>query len=1268
VTVFAVVVAYVTIQDGGQNPNTVGGNAGSQFGRRRIGAIKSGPRHKATRIISRIQTNQKRSTSKDGTIGFIELDSHADTSCIGSQCRVISVTDTVCQVHPYHQDYPAIEEVPIVQAATAYDDPETGITYMLIINQALWIPDLNTTLLNPNQLRANGLIVDDVPKHLAPDPSTATHSIYSPKEDVRIPLQLKGIISGLYTRYPSIQEVETCKWIILTSDEEWNPNNEEFEEREKILERVQNSITVEGRNIYAIQTTTLDSSFDIEEDIMRNMTRMIKINAVQSGLRKPNEELRDKVARTFRIGLDTADKTLAATTQLALRHTLHPIHRRYKTQVAQLRYPRLSGRHGKFHTDTFFSSISSIHGATMGQMYTNDTHFTKFYPMKRKGEAPDTLISFMQDIGIPSELHSDDAKELTQGRMAAIAREFWIKTTQSEPYSPWQVRAELAIREVKKAVRHTMAQVKAPKRLWDYCTIYQCEIRNLTAHPLYQLQGRTPYEIVTGRTPDISEYLDYSWYDTIWYYDHDAPFPEEQRKLGKWLGVAHRVGQALCYYILTANGQPIVRSTLQPISKEEWKDEHVKEQIRLLNENIIKNVGEVDLQELPEELQDEYDDVYEPMEPEACKPEIDDFTPETYDALISAEVLLPKGDILLPAKVIGRKRDHNGNPLGTAHNNPILDTRVYEVQFQDGHTESYAANIIVENMYAQVDPEGNQYLLLDEIMNHRSDSKAIRIEDKYVPGTNNQSLKQTTAGWYLQIRWKDGSTSWEPLRNIKDSNPVEVAEYAVVNQLIDEPAFAWWVPYVIRKRDRIIATIKTRMKNRKKDYKFGIEIPRTIERALEIDQETNMTFWADAIAKEMKHVYPAFNILNIGSPAPPGSKFIRCHMNFEVKMDFTRKARFVAGGHMTDPPSHLTYSSVVACDSVRLAFLIAALNDIELLAADIGNAYLNAFTKERVHTICGTEFGQQHIGCIAIITRALYGLKSSGAAWHELFASTLSDLDFKSCLADPDVWLRPAVKVSGETYYEYIFVYVDDLLVLSETPQKIMTVISQCYRLKNDSIQKPKTYLGAEIKEYRHPHDPTRTMWSMSADQYIKDALRNLDHTLERMGKRLPTKVTTPLSSNYRPEMDASAYLDDDFTRFFQQLIGTLRWCVELGRIDIHLPVALLAQYLAQPRVGHLDQVFHIFAYLKAHSRSRIVLDPEKPVVDETRFMRADWSSFYPDAQEAIPLNAPDPRGNSILISCFVDADHAGNLVTRRSHTGISLALKQVGTNDRCRN
>jgi hypothetical protein len=101
----------------------------------------------------------------------------------------------------------------------------------------------------------------------------------------------------------------------------------------------------------------------------------------------------------------------------------------------------------------------------MAQVYTNDVHFTKVVPMKRKAEAPDTLIQFMQDIGIPSHLHSDDAKELIQGRMGDIIRKCWIKATQSEPYLPWQVRAELCNQELKKAVRLTLAKTRAPGRL-----------------------------------------------------------------------------------------------------------------------------------------------------------------------------------------------------------------------------------------------------------------------------------------------------------------------------------------------------------------------------------------------------------------------------------------------------------------------------------------------------------------------------------------------------------------------------------------------------------------------------------------------------------------------------------------------------------------------------------------------------------------------------------------------------------------------------------
>ena len=113
-------------------------------------------------------------------------------------------------------------------------------------------------------------------------------------------------------------------------------------------------------------------------------------------------------------------------------------------------------------------------------------------------------------------------------------------------------------------------------------------------------------------------------------------------------------------------------------------------------------------------------------------------------------------------------------------------------------------------------------------------------------------------------------------------------------------------------------------------------------------------------------------------------------MVFDVKMDLTRKARYVAGGHWTVPPSQTNYSTVISRDSVRIAFLIAALSDVEILSAEIGIAYLNAPTKELVHTTAGPEFGPNCIGQTVIIVRALYGLKSiNGATWHSLFAESL---------------------------------------------------------------------------------------------------------------------------------------------------------------------------------------------------------------------------------------------------------------------------------------
>jgi len=932
--------------------------AGNEFGQRSrmryndddarfLGMFQSSLRFDLTCPTSSIQAVETVDAPKSSST--LELDSHADTCTVGSNCRIISYTAKNCHVSPYHPQYKAIENVPIVQAGVTYVHPETGLKYILIINQALYIKELPNALINPNQLRVNGLIVDDCPRHLAPNPETATHSIQVPNQKLHLPLQLKGILSYLPVHYPSDEELNTCPWIELTADSEWNPKCDSFQENEQLLLQGQDYATEKHRMIGSIQPIPEDCAPPLQIPLPSELSiaSLTCLSVTQSNTRKSSVSPTE-LATKWNIGLETAQRTIQATTQLAIRQAIHPLQRRFRTEIMQLRYPRLGGRHGRFHTDTFFAKTPSLTSCTMAQVYTNDVDFSRIFPMKTKGDAPDTLIAFMQDVGIPSALHSDDAKELTQGRMGEIVRKAWIKPTQSEPYSPWQVRAELCNRELKKAVRYTLYKTNAPGRLWDYCAAYHSDIRNLTAHPHYTLQGRTPYELVTGNTPDISEYTDFAWYDTVWYYDQEAAFPENRRKLAKWLGVAHRVGQALCYYLLPHGGKPIVRSTVQPVSQDELKDPIVQKHIANLEHHITSSIPTIALSS--KHLNAPFlQDVYEAYEPEAEKPEIDTITPEVYDSLISAEVILPQGDILVPATVTSRKRDSNGNPIGIPNNNPLLDTRVYEVTFPDGHTDAYAANIIAQNIYSKVDPEGNRYRLLEEIINHHKDESATPIGDKWIKHGSNKTLRKNTIGWKLQVKWKDGSTSWEPLHNLKQSNPIEVAEYAEANKLGDEVAFAWWVPFTLRHRQRIIHALSTQA-TRKHNQKYGIEIPNSIKRAYEIDKETGTDLWAKAIAKEMFHVSPAFEILEPGKPAPIGSKWIPCHMIFDVKMDFTRKARFVAGGHVTEPPTSITYSSVVARDSVRLAFMIAGLNNLNILSADIGNAYLNAYTKERVHT------------------------------------------------------------------------------------------------------------------------------------------------------------------------------------------------------------------------------------------------------------------------------------------------------------------------------
>ena len=179
--------------------------------------------------------------------------------------------------------------------------------------------------------------------------------------------------------------------------------------------------------------------------------------------------------------------------------------------------------------------------------------------------------------------------------------------------------------------------------------------------------------------------------------------------------------------------------------------------------------------------------------------------------------------------------------------------------------------------------------------------------------------------------------------------------------------------------------------------------------------------------------------------------------------------------------------------------------------------------------------------------------------------------------------------------------------------------------------------------------------WAMSSDKYCESAVKNVEEALSKKGLRLPGKCYTPMSSGYRPELDSTAELKADGVQWYQELIGMLRWAVEIGRLDVLYETAIMSKHMALPREGHLEQVLHIYGYLKQKKKLRIAFDPDDPQISPDRFKKYDWEEFYRDAKEDIPPNMPKARGLPLSIHVFVDANHAGNQANRRSQTGILI-------------
>jgi hypothetical protein len=178
--------------------------------------------------------------------------------------------------------------------------------------------------------------------------------------------------------------------------------------------------------------------------------------------------------------------------------------------------------------------------------------------------------------------------------------------------------------------------------------------------------------------------------------------------------------------------------------------------------------------------------------------------------------------------------------------------------------------------------------------------------------------------------------------------------------------------------------------------------------------------------------YDTFINKGKGYDPGPGYKQIKVHFVYAIKHDGQHKSRLIAGGHLTDTPINLVYSSIVSLRGIRMLTYIAEHNGLEVWAMDIGNAYLETFTKEKVYIIARPEFGPLK-GHTLLINKAIYGLKSSGLRWSERFSDVLIDMGFFLSKAEMDIWMHE----KDRSMYEYVGVYIDNLFIISKNPKAI---------------------------------------------------------------------------------------------------------------------------------------------------------------------------------------------------------------------------------------
>mmetsp|Transcript_38822 Transcript_38822/g.82849 ORF Transcript_38822/g.82849 Transcript_38822/m.82849 type:complete len:728 (-) Transcript_38822:475-2658(-) len=555
---------------------------------RSICAITIKARKAANRPAKRIrQANISQPYVKQ--IARCELDTRADTTCCGKNFLPLVFTGQTCDVNGFHGDLETISDVPVATCATVWQH-HSGRRFLLIFHETLYFGDsMDHSLINPNQMRDFGIDVWDNSYDKERDFGIVA-------DDILIPFETEGSTIFFETFLPTQDDLEKLPQIVLTSEEEWDPLTVNMQRKPSkwiddnelmIKEMNRNSRNNVPRDDEIFETDVLLSQgingLSISEQALaERAVKSVRVNSKEViSKHRHSKHTPEHISRLFNVGLNKALEIMNATTQQAIRQAVHPLERRYKT-LPDLNKKRLDRRWGM---DRIHSNVKSLNQNT-GAFILSNGQFTQCYPTRTNSgkDAGVSLQTFCEDVGVPTRLKVDGAKcfEGDATHFKEVVYKNRIDLTFAEAGRHYELqKVDTDIMELKRRVQNKAAEKKVPRRLWDFLAVHQSKM--MTFIPRGS-SGRTGHEIVTGQTPDISEYLDFDFYDLVWYLVDKHPSTGQQnRQLARWAGVSHRIGTAMCYWLIPVSGRPIAETTVQHVTADDMRDVNIKAQIDEFN-------------------------------------------------------------------------------------------------------------------------------------------------------------------------------------------------------------------------------------------------------------------------------------------------------------------------------------------------------------------------------------------------------------------------------------------------------------------------------------------------------------------------------------------------------------------------------------------------------------------------------------------------------------------------------------------------------------